>query len=192
MPHRVVDGQGYAAHQLAQPLEKIAFFLDDPRPIITHPQAEPKQPHRIAIHPGSGGLKKNWAVAHWCQLGRALAQQQHELVLITGEAERERGTTAEVLTAWQDLPIQHWDCLPLPELAKRLPSCTAFLGHDSGTSHLAAACGVPCHLFFGPSHPDTWAPRDATLCQAADLAELPYPQAWVSISEFLKQTGISF
>jgi len=36
--------------------------------------------------------------------------------------------------------------------------CRLFLGHDSGISHLAAACGVPCVLLFGPTDPATWAP----------------------------------
>jgi ADP-heptose:LPS heptosyltransferase len=186
MPQRITDGHGYAANQLAKPLEKIAFFLNDQAPRITHPQAEPRVPNRIAIHPGSGGVKKNWPVANWCQLGPALAEQ-YELALITGEAEWERGTTQAVLTAWQGLPLQHWDGLPLPELAKRLSSCSAFLGHDSGISHLAAACGVPCHLFFGPSDAETWAPRNAKVLQLSDLTTLGYREALVHIFNFLSR-----
>ena len=70
------------------------------------------------------------------------------LVLVTGEAELERGVTQDLTQAWSDLPMEHWDSLPLAELARRLPSCSHFLGHDSGMSHLAAACGVPVHSFF--------------------------------------------
>jgi heptosyltransferase-2 len=36
--------------------------------------------------------------------------------------------------------------------------CRLFLGHDSGVSHLAAACGAPCVLLFGPTDPAVWAP----------------------------------
>ena len=48
--------------------------------------------------------------------------------------------------------------LPLPELAAVLAKCAAFLGHDSGISHLAAATGVPTMALFGPTEPAVWAP----------------------------------
>ena len=48
--------------------------------------------------------------------------------------------------------------LPLEELVELLASCRLFLGHDSGISHLAAACGVPSLLLFGPTDPVMWAP----------------------------------
>jgi heptosyltransferase III len=186
MPHRVVDGQGYAATQLAQPLQKIAFFLEDERPRIVVKDIEPFQPKRIALHPGSGGLKKNWPVEHWCRLGKELAET-HELALITGEAEHERGITAAVTHAWRGMNYLHWDRLLLPELARMLPSCDWFLGHDSGTAHLAAACGLRCHLFFGPSHAETWAPRGAVICQASagDLTSLSYEEGRCSVSNIM-------
>jgi hypothetical protein len=47
---------------------------------------------------------------------------------------------------------------PLEELIGHLAQCRIFLGHDSGISHLAAACGAPCVLLFGPTDPAMWAP----------------------------------
>ena len=95
MPHRVADGAGYAAEQLAAPLAKLALFPEELRPHILLPDAEARQPGRIALHPGSGGERKNWPSEHWIALGRELLQQPmvQSLVLITGEAEQERGTT---------------------------------------------------------------------------------------------------
>ncbi|MEO5960449.1 MAG: glycosyltransferase family 9 protein [Opitutaceae bacterium] len=48
--------------------------------------------------------------------------------------------------------------LPLEELIRELNACRLYLGHDSGVSHLAAACGLPCVLLFGPTDPAMWAP----------------------------------
>ena len=48
--------------------------------------------------------------------------------------------------------------LPLRELAAQLTRCRLFIGHDSGVSHLAAACGASCVLLFGPTDPAMWAP----------------------------------
>ena len=35
----------------------------------------------------------------------------------------------------------------------------AYVGNDSGVSHLAAALGVPTVAVFGPTDPNVWAPR---------------------------------
>jgi ADP-heptose:LPS heptosyltransferase len=95
-----------------------------------------------------------------------------------------------VLEAWRDLPVDHWESLPLTELAARLPSCSALLGHDSGIGHLAAACGVPCHLFFGPSDPATWAPRNAGVTvhrvSSGNLQDLGFDEGWALLREFVK------
>lgn len=192
-PHHVVPGQGHAAEQLAKPLEKLAMFLEEPGPIISVRDAAPKPSGKtvLAVHAGSGSLRKNWPVERWVEAGRKLVEGDADvqLALITGEAEHERGITAKVLEGWRGLDFQHWDQLPLVELASRLPSCAGFLGHDSGISHLAAACGVHCLLFFGPTDPATWAPRNAGVQvvrePARDLGELRFETAWARMQEFV-------
>jgi ADP-heptose:LPS heptosyltransferase len=46
----------------------------------------------------------------------------------------------------------------LPDLAALLCRCHAFVGNDSGISHLAGILGVPTVAVFGPTDPRTWAP----------------------------------
>ena len=48
--------------------------------------------------------------------------------------------------------------LPLTELAEQLQQCTAFIGHDSGISHLAAALGLPCLILWGDTIEEIWRP----------------------------------
>lgn len=156
-PHSVKPGKGHAAVQLAKPLEKLAMYLDEPdwrAPLFSRTEKVSKST-RVALHLGSGSTKKNWALENWQVVTAALQQQRPELelVLITGEAELERGISAAGFRA-----TDHWHALPLPELAERLTTCDFFLGHDSGISHLASACGVPCLLLFGPTNPEVWAP----------------------------------
>ena len=43
--------------------------------------------------------------------------------------------------------------------ARWLAAARVYVGNDSGISHLAAACGVPCVVLFGPTDPRIWAPR---------------------------------
>jgi heptosyltransferase III len=190
--HRVTEGRGHAAEQLAKPLEKIALFLDDPAPnLAVRESACGETEPMIAIHPGSGSVRKSWPVGNWINLGRQLASTYPcaRLTLITGEAEQDRGITAEITRAWSDLKFLHFDSLPLPDLARQLAECRAFIGHDSGISHLAAACGVPCLLFFGPTDPHTWAPKNVgvTVHQAreGDLSALALDEAWIAVRAFL-------
>ena len=186
--HRVSPGAGSAAAQLARPLEKLAMYLEDPAPVIL--------PHRpqsdvIAIHPGSGSLSKNWPLDRWVDLGRRIQQARPGATLnvITGEAEQERGITAAWRAAAEGIPHRHLDSLPLSDLAHHLSECSAFIGHDSGISHLAAACGVPCLLFFGPTDPATWAPQNEGVkvhqAPEGNLARLTVDEAWDTAKNFL-------
>jgi ADP-heptose:LPS heptosyltransferase len=43
-------------------------------------------------------------------------------------------------------------------LASLLRRCSAYLGNDSGVTHLAALVGVPTVALFGPSDPALWSP----------------------------------
>ena len=143
----------HASRQLAKGLEKLAMYLEDDHLHRAHFQRPPNNQRRIAIHVGSGSEKKNWPLNRWLQVANEFPTD--EVIFITGEAEQERGIQPT------GRPI--WHALPLTELATRLSTCTAFLGHDSGISHLAAACGVPSLLLFGPTDPAIWSP----------------PQSWV-------------
>jgi ADP-heptose:LPS heptosyltransferase len=161
MPQKLSAGAGHATEQLARPLQKLALFLEEPQwrlPIFPLGVKASK----IAIHLGSGSESKNWPMAHWGQLIRDLKEKRPntQLICITGEAEEARGT---VDWAKMHPTIERWHSLPLVELASRLGSCDLFLGHDSGISHLASACGVPCLLLFGPTDAATWAPPQPTV-----------------------------
>jgi ADP-heptose:LPS heptosyltransferase len=181
-PHRIQPGAGHAAIQLARPLESLAMYLDDHllrAPFFDTPATSAAERcRRIVIHPGSGSLAKNWPLDRWRQLAAEItaARPDHRLTVITGDAEFERGVTGQIRQDWSELTFDHWDRLPLVDLAGRLSDASIFVGHDSGISHLAAACGVPCLLLFGPTDPGVWSPPQAqTQVLAApggDLTEL--------------------
>ena len=112
----------------------------------------------IAVHAGSGGRRKNWPIAHWAaSLDRLYAEgRAREFLLVSSEAD---GDLIPVLTSRLQAPWKSAQNLPLPALAEALAGCRGFLGHDSGPAHLAAACGLPCSLIFGPADPAVWAPQ---------------------------------
>lgn len=51
-----------------------------------------------------------------------------------------------------------------------LGRCGAFIGNDSGLSHLAAAAGIPVLALFGPTDPARYGPWGGRTVQAADGA----------------------
>jgi len=151
---------GRAAEQLARICERLALWLEDPAPVLRTPRPPDERRH-LAVHPGSGSLRKNWPFRAWKEAGpqlAALLPPGEELLLISGEAEEE--WIAELIAAWKDVPVRHLRHPPLGELADTLAGCRAFLGHDTGVGHLAAACGIPCLALFGPTDPAVWAPAN--------------------------------
>jgi ADP-heptose:LPS heptosyltransferase len=127
---------------------------------------------RIALHPGSGSPRKNWPIERWRELARWLRRDRGaDLLVVSGPAEEADGLGEFGETA---------RCLPLEELLARLAGCDLFLGHDSGVSHLAAAVGLPCLLWFGPTDPAVWAPagpRVHVLSRGGMLAEISVADA---------------
>jgi heptosyltransferase-2 len=137
----------------------------------SNPQEEPRTQTRtsrmegrrsasptLALHPGSGSESKNWPEEKWAVLlTRLLGQTGFNLLLVGGEAE---GKRLERLTSDIDPARSHVArSLPLPDLARLLESCVAFIGHDSGISHLAAALDLPGIVLWGQSNEAVWRPQ---------------------------------
>jgi ADP-heptose:LPS heptosyltransferase len=112
------------------------------------------------LHPGSGSDRKNWPERGWRSLLEHLVTlPDWEFLLISGEAEEER---AERLVSVIPPGRVSWArSLPLAELASRLATCRAFIGHDSGISHLAAAVGLPGLVLWGETNESVWRPRSS-------------------------------
>lgn len=136
----------------------------------------------IAVHPGSGSSRKNWPADRWLAL---LPELGVPVLLILGEVEIEPWRAR--LPSLPDT-VRPLLTPSLEELVTELSSCRLFLGHDSGVSHLAAACGVPCVLLFGPTDPAMWAPPAQhvhVLHSAPDLAHLSLESVRAAIQSAL-------
>ncbi|MEM6910864.1 MAG: glycosyltransferase family 9 protein [Verrucomicrobiota bacterium] len=156
----------HAVHQLSQPMQRFALFLEEEAPLLSFPETTSsgklaeriRQQPTLAFHPGSGSPRKNWPLAHWKDLLEKFLESHPgwQLLQITGETELER--RPELESAFTHLPRLQADCLPLPSLGHLLAHSQHYLGHDTGVSHLAALAGVSSTLLFGPSHPEVWQP----------------------------------
>ena len=181
-PHRVHEpAQLHAAKVYLQPLERLAIFDADPVPHLTlAPQPSSLNAHRstlnlLALHPGSGSERKNWPETKWAELlQHLLSFTDFDLLLVGGEAEGER--LQRLAATLHPARAQVAQSLPLAELAHRLAACRAFIGHDSGISHLAAAVGLPGLVLWGDTAEEIWRPASekvTVLRHPAGLARLP-------------------
>jgi heptosyltransferase-3 len=129
----------------------------------------------ILLMPGSGAADKNWPAEKYLELARHLGSSIPVLTVL-GPAE------AKLAPVFSNLPtIRSPDLGTLAGLA-RLSS--AFVGNDSGVSHLAAASGARGVVIFGPTDPERWRPlgKVKIIAQRA-LQELP----WQQVAEALRK-----
>jgi ADP-heptose:LPS heptosyltransferase len=112
----------------------------------------------VAIHPGSGSPAKNWPAERFAMVAQRLVQDRGvDVMLISGPADDD--TIRAVVGKTGDNRTTHLHQPDLGMLAAMLATCAAYLGNDSGVTHLAAAAGTETLALFGPTDPRIWAPR---------------------------------
>jgi ADP-heptose:LPS heptosyltransferase len=171
-PHRPSDPSMHATDSLLAPLRSLAIFDADPYPHLRFAPAKLPEDRWIALHPGSGSEKKNWPIGAWirfCQLMQS--EFDYRLLLIGGEAERDK--LEQLASSLETTKIKILKNLPLVEVATHLAACQAFIGHDSGISHLAAAVGLPGVIIWGETDPNIWRPRSPKMQLLNAGSELP-------------------
>lgn len=143
----------------------------------------------VALHAGSGGAAKRWPPERFAALARRLTAHGYQPLLVEGPADAQ--VTAAVLAALGPLAVgvRVARGLSIGVLAALLRRCAAYVGNDSGVSHLAALASVPTVALFGPSDPALWAPLGPhvrVVCAAAgDLARLEPGDVWEALGGIL-------
>ena len=148
-PSRPV-GDTHCAQYLLETLALLGVdtSLVDDRPL----NVTPIPSDEVLIHPGSGSTRKNWPAMRFAETIRKL---DRPVRLIVGEAD---APAASAIETCLDKKLPRLTTPPLEELAARLAGCHAYLGNDSGVSHLAGLCGSRTVVLFGPTSPAVWHP----------------------------------
>jgi ADP-heptose:LPS heptosyltransferase len=101
----------------------------------------------LFVHPGAGGRGKRWSTAGFAAVLERLAATLPRLAIVVHRGPAD----AEAVAALSSRLIRRVMLLEepqLPVLAGALSRATAYLGNDSGISHLAAALGIPSVVLF--------------------------------------------
>lgn len=114
---------------------------------------------RIILHPKSRGSAREWPLAHFAALARALHTAGHQVLLTGSAAEADlltdfRRELAPIIT---DLTGR----LSLPEFLGVIGAADALVAASTGPLHLAAALGIHAVGLYPPMrpiHPGRWGP----------------------------------
>jgi heptosyltransferase-2 len=201
-PHRPNEAEFIHATQVyLKPLEQLAIFGADPVPRLVFDQianagradlaagfdARQRVP-AVALHPGSGSDKKNWPEAKWAEFIAWLTDSTKlNLLFVGGEAEG--GRLKRLVAAVPPARCQVLQNLPLPDLARQLQSCAAFIGHDSGISHLAAALGLPSLVLWADTLEEIWRPQGERVVILRELTGVGAISVEKVINELRKLVG---
>lgn len=118
--------------------------------------ARPPGASAVVVHAGSGGAWKQWPPERFAEaIGEVTARHAVAVVVHQGPADR---AAVDALLARLDHPVERLVEPELPALAAILSGARAYLGGDSGISHLAAAVGAPSVVLFPPAHLPRWSP----------------------------------
>lgn len=110
----------------------------------------------VAIHPGSGAIRKCWHIDNFLAVARALTSRGIQPVFIIGPAEQERLGPSLPGRISSYGPVL--EGLSLEDVLAVISLCRAFIGNDTGISHMAGGMGVNTFVLFGPTDPVQYRP----------------------------------
>jgi heptosyltransferase-3 len=167
MATAVVELAGSIGHAVLQYLRLADILgiarcheLVPPRAPAPLPAALSGRPY-VVIHPAAMFRYKDWTQAGWCLVARWLAGQGLQVVLDAGPSETERRCLDAIVEGCglaPDAVVRLAGTLRYPELTTLFEGALAYVGPDTGVTHLAAATGIPTIALFGPMTPAQWGP----------------------------------
>lgn len=112
----------------------------------------------VVLHPYPMWRYKRWTDAGWHALLAYCAGQGWRVVLSGGPDREERSYCANLAMAYPATAVSLAGAIGFGTLAGLLRRAKAYIGPDTATTHLAAACGTPTLALFGPTNPVKWGP----------------------------------
>ena len=112
----------------------------------------------IVIHPRPMWQYKRWTDAGWQALISNLIIMDKKIIVTGGPSAEERAYCADLANRYPHAVINIAGKTSFAELATLLAYADAYIGPDTVTTHLAAACGTPTLAIFGPTNPVKWGP----------------------------------
>ena len=116
----------------------------------------------LAINMGGKDASKDWGEANWAALLARIAPSLPSHALVSVGAAEDSNRASAITPHWPGPALDLCGALSPRESGAALARARAFIGHDSGPLHLAAAAGTPSLGLFGNfNEPRKWHPYGA-------------------------------
>jgi hypothetical protein len=109
---------------------------------------------QLVVHRGAGAAAKRWDAEGFAEVAGWWRARGGEVVDLLGPAEESLAPLPDARTLRD---------APLAEVVEALAGAAAYVGNDSGPSHLAGALGTAGVVLFGPTDPARWRPLSSRL-----------------------------
>ncbi|CAB3780859.1 hypothetical protein LMG28614_01104 [Paraburkholderia ultramafica] len=177
MLHRIALDRQLQAHVVSNTLELARLVGVTPRGEVVAPGIGPDPERRVqfearfnappAVLPGQPMAVlhlrpmhkyKQWTVDDWAATIRWLRAHGFAVALCGGPVQAERAYAGQVVVTAGEPVLNLVGELTLGETAEMIRRAKIFIGPDTGTTHVAAACGTLTIALFGPTDPVRWGP----------------------------------
>lgn len=161
---QIVDVVRSYAHVQGAPVPEIARFdtapKDEDLAMVRAKLAERDvDPAAFALlNAGAGWATKRWPPAHFAHLANGLQAHGLRPVFLGGKAEADRAAFAEVIGAGAASAVSMVGETGVRELVALVSLARLHVGGDTGSTHLAAALGVPAVGLYSITRPERCAP----------------------------------
>jgi heptosyltransferase-3 len=119
---------------------------------------DPERERFAVLHLAPRFRYKRWNTPGWHALIAWLQAGGLRVVITGGPGEDEGAYVREVLAGAKQPVIDLCGRLRFAQTADLLRRAAVFVGPDTATTHLAAACATPTVAIFGPTDPRLWGP----------------------------------
>ncbi|HWF38750.1 MAG TPA: glycosyltransferase family 9 protein [Candidatus Acidoferrales bacterium] len=115
------------------------------------------------LQPEARAPEMRWAAKKFAEIARWL-RDTHGIATVVNLSAASAPLSAEIRAAFANSAVNAnnvaiiAESLPLPDLIALISQARLFIGNDSGPVHLAAACGTPAVVIYGPTNPAQWRP----------------------------------
>ncbi len=170
-PEPVSKTNGHIVEHLLTPARILGCTDCDPRVLLPVTAAEIErgksilrrhelhdETELVLLTPGASASNKRWPIERFAEAFTRLCERESRPLhagIVVGPDEERLGV--ELHRALPDCSTL-FEILSLDELAALMTAASLFVGNDSGTTHLAAALGLPSLAVFLVTDPRGWAP----------------------------------
>lgn len=112
----------------------------------------------VVLHPFPMWRYKRWTDEGWKGLAEHLVASNVHIVLTGGGAPEEVEYCQQLAERYKNHATSIAGKTGFAVISKLLSHAMAYIGPDTATTHLAAACGTPTLALYGPTNPVKWGP----------------------------------